>query len=380
METDQFLVEVTAGPGELERARLLLAAGRFQDALVLAHQCIASRPGDPDPLIVAAWAENGLRKFDRAEEAARAAIASSPALPEAHRVLVAVLTNKAYTAGRYASSRTGRRAVAAAKVLVGLAPNAVSSHTAMVDACVAAHQPRPAIAASDVVLRMAPQSAHAWLLRARAARCAYDFQVAEAAAREALRLEPDNYLANNELGLILRLRGRTTDALQQFTSTASMDPIARPARANLIKYGAIPFQIVILLITLPVMLAIHEGQAWVWVSMGINAALWRIGYSRRWLEKRALSIALWRSRRPRRRSRRKESLVPPQTPIQTYRSRRTITVLFLILLIWMSALATVATAQQASEYLPLCLIVDVPTCLYSWWLYKRFRRRTALQT
>lgn len=369
-------VDVAAGVDALERARLLLAAGRYQDALVLAQHSIASRPGDPDPLIVAAWAENGLRRFDQAENAARAAISASPSLPEAHRVLVAVLTNGAYAMRGLAGGRIGRRAISAAKVLVGLAPSSASSHLTMVDACVAAQQPRQAVAASDVAMRIAPNSAHTWLLRARAARCAYDFQVAESAIREALRLEPDNYLANNELGLILRLRGRTTEALQQFKSTASMDPLARPARANLLKYGAIPFQVLILLITSPVLLLVHQfSMAWIWGSIGINAFLWRVEPTKSWLERRALAIALWRSRRPMRRSKRRESLVAPNTPIQTYRSRRTVTVLFLLFLIWVSALATGAAAQLAPIYLPLCLIVDVPTCLYAWWLYKRLRSR-----
>lgn len=374
-------VDVAAGVDALERARLLLAAGRHQDALVLAHQSVASRPGDPDPLILAAWAENGLRRFAQAESAARAAISVSPSLPEAHRVLAAVLTNRAYATRGLARGRRGRRAISEARLLLSLAPNSASSHLTMVDACVAAQQPRRAVAASDIALRMAPNSPHTWLVRARAARCAYDFEVAESAIREALRFDPDDYLANNELGMILRLRGRTTEALQQFKSTASMDPLARPARANLLKYGAIPFQILILLITSPALLLIHQfSMMWIWGSIGINAFLWRVEPTKSWLERRALAIALWRSRRPRRRSKRKESLVAPKTPIQTYRSRRTVTVLFLLLLIWIAALATGSAAQLAPVYLPLCLIIDVPTCVYAWWLYKRLRSRPTLPT
>jgi tetratricopeptide (TPR) repeat protein len=374
-------VDVAAGVDTLERARLLLAAGRYPDALAFAQQSMASRPGDPDPLIVAAWAENGLRRFDEAESAARAAISASPSLPEAHRVLVAVLTNRAYATRGLARGRRGRQAISAANVLVGLAPNSASSYLTMIDACVAAQEPRKAVAASDIALRMAPSSAHTWLLRARAARCAYDFQVAESAIREALRLEPDNYLANNELGMILRLRGRTTEALQQFQSTASMDPVARPARANLLKYGAIPFQVLILLITSPALLLIHQfSTVWIWGSIGINAFLWRVEPTKSWLEQRAMTVALWRSRRPMRRSKRKERLVPPNTPVQTYRSRRKVSVLFLLLLALISVVITGAVAQAAPVYVPLCLIIDIPTCAFVWWVCKRLRPRPTSPT
>ncbi len=370
---------MTAETDGLARAQLLLSTGRYQDASALAYQCAASKPGDPRPLIIAAWAEIGLRRFDAGEQAARAAIAVAPTLAEAHRALVAVLTNRAYSAGRYATGQAGRRAVAAAKRLVRLAPTEVSSHWALIDSCVAASRVRSAVAASNTALAMAPESTHTWFLRGRAARLAGDLQVAESAIREALRLEPDSYEANNELGIIMRGRGRTAQALQQLTSTASMNPIARPARANLVRYGAAPFQVIILLLTLPILLVVHPIIVWILVSIAINTALWRFEPTKRRLERRALAIAIWRSRRPARRSQRKEALVPPHTPIQSYRNNRTVLVLSLLFLIWMSALATGAAAQLAPDFLPLCLFIDVPTCAFAWFVYKRFRPRPAVE-
>lgn len=370
---------MTANTDVLARARLLLAAGRYQDAASLAYQCVASRPGDPEPLIVAAWAETGQRKFDAAEVAARAAIGFAPESPEAHRALVGALTNRAYAAGKYATGRAGRRAMAAGKQLVRLAPNDVQSHWAMTDACTAARKGRAAVAASNTALEMAPNLPPTWLLRARAARVAGDLEVAESAIREALRLQPDNYDANNELGIILRRRGRTGEALQQLKSTAALDPIERPARVNLIRYGAVPFQVLVLLLTSPALLVVHNITAWIWGSIAINAVLWRVQPSKRWLERRALAIALWRSRRPTRRSRRKSSLVWPGTPIQSYRNNRTVLVLFLLFLLWTATLATGAAAQSAPQYLPLCLVIDIPTAAFAWFVSKRFRRRPAKQ-
>jgi tetratricopeptide (TPR) repeat protein len=373
-------VEVSAGSDALSRARMLLSVGRHQDALVVARQCIASRPGEPEPLIVAAFGELGLGRLDAAEATAREAVGASPSMPEAHRALVAVLTSKAYKSGEYATGNAGRKAMAAAKGLVAMAPTSASSYWAMADACVAAHKPRAAVRASDTALELAPNSTQTWLVRARAARCAFDFQVAESAVREALRLQPNNYLANNELGTILRLRGRTAEALQQFSSTASMDPVARPARANFVRYGVLPLQLLVLAVTSPVLLVVRSPIAWIWGSIAVNAALWRAKPTKGWLERRAFNIALWRSRRPQRRSRRKEALVPARTPVQAYRSSRAVTVLFFLLLVWVSVLATGAAAQLAPRYLPLCLMIDVPTGMYGWWLYKRLKPRPTLPT
>ncbi len=94
-----------------------------------------------------------------------AAVGFAPMISDAHRVLVVVLTNRAYGAGRYATGRPGRRAVRAAKEFVRLAPTDVSSYWALADASVAAHKPRVAVAASNTALQLAPSSSQTWLIR-----------------------------------------------------------------------------------------------------------------------------------------------------------------------------------------------------------------------
>lgn len=369
-------MEATRQVDALERARVLLGARRYQEAAALAQRCASARPGDPQPLILCAWAEMGLRHFDAAEKAARDAVGFAPMLPEAHRVLVAVLTNRAYAAGPFAAGRAGRQAVRAAEEFVRLAPTDVAAYWTMADACVAAHKPRGAVAASETALSLAPNSPQTWLIRARAARAAYDFPVAEACIREALRLEPDHYLANTELGIILRLRGRTSEALQQLASSASIDPLARPARAHLLRYGALPFLFLTLVATSPILVVLHGATAlWLWGSVGINAVMWRVEPTKRVLERRALAISLWRSRRPGRRSRRKEALVPATTPIQSYRSRLAVSISFLLLLLLIAGIVTGAAAQSAPALLPLTLLINVPTAAFAWFVFKRLRPR-----
>ena len=218
--------------------------------------------------------------------------------------------------------------MAAANGLVAMAPTPASSYWAMADACVAAHKPRAAVRASDTALELAPNSTQTWLVRARAARCAFDFQVAESAVREALRLQPNNYLANNELGTILRLRGRTAEALQQFSSTASMDPVARPARANFVRYGVLPLQLLVLAVTSPVLLVVRSPIVWIWGSIAVNETpLWRAKPTRTGRNVGRSTSPCGAAAGPQRRSRRKEALVPARTPVQAYRSSRAVTVL-----------------------------------------------------
>ena len=364
----------------LERARVLLAARRYQDAAALAYQCAASRLGDPNPLIIASWAEIGLRNRDAAAQAARQAVALAPGLPEAHRVLVAALTQLAYARARSITRRrTTRPALAAARRLVELAPEEVTSHWAMTDAAVASQKVRLAVSSSSTALEMAPQSAMTWLLRARAARRAGDLQVAESAVREALRLDPENYNANTELGIIMRGRGRTADGLRQLKSTASLDPAAPYAPANLRRYGMIFLQVPVVVLMLPIFLITHETSYWIVGSFLTNFALWRFRPSRQRLERLALSIALWRSRRSGRRSRRRASLVSPRTPIQLYRSQRTILALFLLLLVVMSVLVTGVVVRLPLPYLPLWLLPDVWTIMFAWLVLKRFLPRPVME-
>ena len=378
---------MSADADALQRARILLGARRYSDAVAVASACAASRPGDPDPLIVVAWGEIGLRHFEEAERAALSAVALAPDMAEAHRVLVGVLTSRAYAQPHQGGGRlAGRRAVKAANELLRLAPSSVSSYWSMVDACASAHDARGAVAASETAIQMAPQSAQSWLLRARAARVAQDYPVAEAAAREALRLQPDNYLANNELGLILGRQGRTAEAIQQFASTASIDPIARPARTNLLRYGAGTLQLLIMVLTAPILIVVHQPGVWILVSVGINVALWRIPPIKRWLERTALAISLRRGKSPPGRFVRQGPSVPgqslsrvhsvrPDTPIQSYRSGRTVLVLSLLLATLMSVVVTGAAAQDAPVLLPACLLIDIPTCVLAWFVFKRIRPR-----
>ena len=368
-------MQAIAGADALQQARMLLGARRYQDAATIAYQCAGTRPGDPQPLIVCAWAEMGLGRLDAAERAARSAVGFAPNLTEAQRVLAAVLTNRAY-AGPHVTGRKGRNAVNAARDLVRVAPDDASSYRILTDASVAARRYREAIRASNHALELGPEVPGTWLVRARAARIAYDFQVAEACAREALRLDPDHYLANTELGVIFRLQGRRAEAMQQLADSASLDPVARPARAHMIRYGAGPFLLLTLLLTSPIVfLPPHLPTIWILGSVLLDAALWRIEPTKGFLERRATAIAMWQSRRAGSRRTRRRRLVPPTTPIQAYRSRRAVPVLSLLFLLLTSAVVIGATAQHAPAFLPLTLPLVIVTGALGWFVIKRIKPR-----
>jgi hypothetical protein len=357
----------------LQRARALLAARRYEDAAALAYQVSAGAPGDPSPLVVAAWAERGRGDLVAAERVAKDAVGLAPTLPEAHRALVAVLTDRTYRG----HARRDLPVIAAAEELVRLAPTDVASYWALTDACVAARRVRLAVSTSTTALEMAPHLAQTWLLRARAARAAHDYTVAEAAIREALRLDPDNYAANNELGIILRRRGRSAESIRQLAASVAIDPLARPARKNLLAFGFFPFLLLSMLVTSPTLLVAPRDVAWwAWGCIGLQIWLWGMAPTRRVMERWALPVALWRGQRQGWRPPWRVALVPCTTPIQRYRSNRIVLILLLVNMLWMSVAVTAAvTISPPPAYLALAAPLDAAAILLGVYVLKRLRPR-----
>ena len=110
-----------------------------------------------------------------------------------------------------------------ARNAVTLDPHDAASYRTLAQAAAMAGQLREAKTAVDEGMRLAPEHPDTWMVRARVARLAGDLPVAEAAALHALGLDPQNYAANNELGLVLERRGRTAEALSQLARTAGIE-------------------------------------------------------------------------------------------------------------------------------------------------------------
>jgi len=139
-----------------------------------------------------------------------------------------------------------------------------------------------AVAAIDHAVRLYPSNEHVWFIRSRVARLARDFEVAEASAREALRLAPAFYAASNELGLILGAKGDRAGARQQFVASATIDPVAKPARINLVRRNGWWLYLLCLLVTSPLLVLTAQVKppqtlfvGWIVVSVLLQNALLR---------------------------------------------------------------------------------------------------------
>ena len=122
--------------------------------------------------------------------------------------------------------------------------------------------------------------------------------MAEASAREALRLAPAFYAASNELGLILAAQGDRAGAREQFVASASIDPVAKPARVNLVRRDGWWLYLLCLLVTSPLLALTAQVKpaqtlfvGWIVMSVLVQNALLRWTPVSRWLQKRAVTKA-----------------------------------------------------------------------------------------
>jgi tetratricopeptide (TPR) repeat protein len=299
---------------ELRRAELLLAAGRYAEALRRAQELIARLPGEELPFVLAARAELGLQRYEDAQRSAEAAIGLEPSLAVAHRVRALALTAQARKAR--ARSSSAAKAENAGREAVRLAPDAAPGYWVLADALLVGRHIREAISVIDHAVELAPDHPESWRFRSRAARQARDHLVAEADCREALRLDPENASAANELGVVMKARGRSAMSLQQFVGALALDPSSDSARRNLINYGRkyVYFAVLILLCPMAIF-----WPLWFVCSNGLTIGLFRWDWSKPRAERCSIAIALWMSRRRPDSGRRRS--VAPGTAIVYYRIR-----------------------------------------------------------
>lgn len=330
---------VSHGPDPLSGAALLIDAGRCDDAAAIAYREVTARPGDPRPLLVAAQAELGRRQWAAAEHCAKTAVGLDPSSALGHQILALTRINKTYQTKYFLPGRhPGKEAVAAARTAVSITNGDPRSLAILAETAAVVGQHRLAIRTADALIAKEPTAAASWFVRARVARLVGDLAVGESDVREALRLEPQNYAVNNELGLILRGQGRTSESLRQFKATASLDPSRPHAPHNYLNYGRTLTYIVVAVVLIPIAIAVRVAYLPLLLSAVVNGALWTWEPTKRPLTRWALSWANWRSSH---RSRRHRPSLPPGRPIVRFlRVKR------------LAALATLATAA-------VCAVVGV---------------------
>jgi tetratricopeptide (TPR) repeat protein len=201
---------------------VLVSAHRYEAAVPLLHQVIASDPALARPQCLLAQCLLGLGDLRGALAAASTAAALAPDDAWAHRLRSLVLLRM----------KQRRQALAAAREAVRLAPREPNSYGILVDAELANHHYRRAQAAAEQARELAPRLVvgHNALgvvaLRRRKPRDA------EQHFREALAIDPESALVRNNLGVAVLRQGRRREAIQHFADSSRTDPHQALARRN----------------------------------------------------------------------------------------------------------------------------------------------------
>jgi tetratricopeptide (TPR) repeat protein len=347
--------------GGMAEARLLLTAHRYDDARRLAYVCSAQNPGDPAPLLLAARAELALGEAVQAERTASHAVGLDPASAEGHRVLARTLVSQAMKARDIRRYDLAAKALTPAQEALRLAPGDIDALLTAAEAAAWARRFPEAVAAVDEAVQLYPSNEHVWFVRSRVARLAGDLAVAEASAREALRLVPDFYAANNELGLILGAKGDGNGAREQFVASATIDPVAEPARINLVRRNGWWLYLLCLLVASPLLvLTAHlkppqaSFLAWIVVSVLLRNALLRWTPLSQWLLRRAVTKSNKGTGRPSTARRSKQSNLSPAAPIRRRHQLRT--GLLVALTVIIVPMAVAGTAVSISSSSPAAMI------------------------
>lgn len=207
-----------------ERGRLLLGAGRYDDAVRLLSRALAQDPDDPRALALMAGALYGTDEPERALDTARRALARNPGEIYALRI-----------AG-WACDRLGNYEGARAYALevVRRAPDDWRSHADAATQLVRVRADLPtARAAAREAVRLGPQEAGAHFAMGLVAQTDKTYEVARRAYQETLRLEPGHAMARNNLAVLELRRGRVGQGMRGVVDALRLDPGMAAARTNI---------------------------------------------------------------------------------------------------------------------------------------------------
>jgi predicted Zn-dependent protease len=201
---------------DVERARLLLAAGQCADAREAARQHLADDPTDFDAHLIASEASLDLGDADGCADHAQAALAAAPRHPDALRLLA----HGAVGSGHFDKGR------AAAADAVEIDPDAWQSHATF--ALVELTTPNPrldaALRAARQAVQMAPRESTTHHVLGQVLLKRRRNKAAAAAFRAALAIDPQNPGVRWGLADALLRSERPGAALNEFAQLASEDP------------------------------------------------------------------------------------------------------------------------------------------------------------
>lgn len=214
----------------LRQAGALIDVRRYQDAIGLLNQVIASEPASGRPRCLLAQCRLGLGDHAGALDAATGAASVDPENAWAHRLRsIALLKLK----------RT-KESLAAAAEAVRLSPQEASNYLVLTDAALAARHWQAAGVAAGRAVELAPNSANGHNALGLVALRRVRYGQAEGHFRTALGLDPQNARAMNNLGVALVRQGRRPQAIHYFAEAGRLDPRLPMPRKNAVsaaKFG-----------------------------------------------------------------------------------------------------------------------------------------------
>ncbi|MQA05062.1 MAG: tetratricopeptide repeat protein [Streptosporangiales bacterium] len=213
-----------------ERARVLIDAGRLEEAKGVLQTALAQEPDDGGKWCLFALCMVRLDQYDEALEAAGRAAALEPAEEWPHRLASIALCGK----------KDYPRAVTAARESVRRESDLWQTHAQL---ALALHELRDrssldeAWQAASYAVSLAPEEAETHFVMGVIAQERRQHDVAEQAYEKVLALDPGHAAAMNNLGLVQLRRGKIHAAAEGFTSSLRSDPRLEVARSNVESVG-----------------------------------------------------------------------------------------------------------------------------------------------
>jgi Flp pilus assembly protein TadD len=208
----------------VERAELLIEAGRPVDAEREVRNSLLEHPGDAHALGLLARALIMQGRGDEAAEAAREAVAHDPEDESALFVLAVALLQTGRAEGAESTIR----------VAIRVDPTNAALHQTLAEILLSTNRAKEAVESSELARALAPYDADVVATHAHALAVLNRSAEAEDVAREALAIDPENDRAHHVLGLVGLHRADPDQALAGFREALRLDPTDESAREGLV--------------------------------------------------------------------------------------------------------------------------------------------------
>jgi Flp pilus assembly protein TadD len=214
-----------------EYGRLLMAASRFDEALVHLRTATDLRPADKEAWLALGQTLGALGRMDEAQatlarfdELANSEVPTSVRSEALERGVSDPTGRQVAEAIRLISVDRADEALALLRQEIALAPEDVRPRLLESRAYLALSRPEEALAAAEGALALAAENADAHYQRGAVLMVLERFEDAETELRRAIELSPSHTAAMGDLGVLLLVRGRRDEARELFERILEIRP------------------------------------------------------------------------------------------------------------------------------------------------------------